>query len=310
MPPPSRHLPGGDLSNIRNKIKRNEVFARLQGEKKAATRVRRDKRKREEEELGAAAPPKQVPRTIEGTRTYDDTVVAADDEEVLGDEAEDEFASIFSGAVAPKLMVTTQRYPSAKVFPLISELLAAFPRAFYYRRQHFALSKISEWAAAKGFTHLLVLVESSAKVAHTMIICKLPGGPTGAFKLSSAQLTRDIAGHGARTSHAPELILNNFTARLGRRVGRLLGSLFAHKPEFTGRQVVTFHNQRDYIFFRQHRYVFAHDGSGATLQELGPRFTLKPRWLLAGGMDTREGEYEFINSKQSDIGLTRRTFML
>lgn len=29
------------------------------------------------------------------------------------------------------------------------------------------------------------------------------------------------------------------------------------EPEFNGRQVVTFHNQRDYIFVRFHRYIFA-----------------------------------------------------
>lgn len=28
-------------------------------------------------------------------------------------------------------------------------------------------------------------------------------------------------------------------------------------PDFVGRQVVTFHNQRDYIFVRFHRYMFA-----------------------------------------------------
>lgn len=33
------------------------------------------------------------------------------------------------------------------------------------------------------------------------------------------------------------------------------------EPEFDGRQVVTFHNQRDYIFVRFHRYVFA-EGKG------------------------------------------------
>jgi ribosome production factor 1 len=32
--------------------------------------------------------------------------------------------------------------------------------------------------------------------------------------------------------------------------------LFPPQPELAGRQVVTLHNQRDYIFFRRHRYVF------------------------------------------------------
>jgi len=57
-------------------------------------------------------------------------------------------------------------------------------------------------------------------------------------------------GHGRVSGHRPELLLNNFNTRLGRRVGRMLGSLFHQDPQFRGRRVVTFHNQRDFIFFR------------------------------------------------------------
>lgn len=35
---------------------------------------------------------------------------------------------------------------------------------------------------------------------------------------------------------------------------RLIQSLFPQDPNFRGRRVVTFHNQRDFIFFRHHRY--------------------------------------------------------
>ena len=58
------------------------------------------------------------------------------------------------------------------------------------------------------------------------------------------------------TSHWPELILKNFRTRLGRKVGRMFAAMFPQKPQYEGRQVVTLHNQRDYIFFRQHRYIF------------------------------------------------------
>ena len=71
---------------------------------------------------------------------------------------------------------------------------------------------------------------------------------------------RELSGltlnHGRATSHFPELILNNFSTRLGHRVGRMFASVFPQKPEFQGRRVVTFHNQRDFIFFRHHRYIF------------------------------------------------------
>ena len=72
---------------------------------------------------------------------------------------------------------------------------------------------------------------------------------------------------------------------------------------------MTFHNQRDYIFFRRHRYAFDDKGKGATLQELGPRFTLKMKWLLAGSFDTKCGEYEWIH-KRHDMDTSRRRFHL
>ena len=77
------------------------------------------------------------------------------------------------------------------------------------------------------------------------------------------------------------MILNNFTTLLGNSVGRLFGSLFPPQPQFRGRQVVTLHNQRDFLFFRRHRYMFA-SATSARLQEIGPRFTLKLRWLRKG----------------------------
>ncbi len=43
---------------------------------------------------------------------------------------------------------------------------------------------------------------------------------------------------------------------MGRRISRGLASLFKANPEFKGRTVATFHNQRDFIFFRHHRYIF------------------------------------------------------
>jgi ribosome production factor 1 len=33
-------------------------------------------------------------------------------------------------------------------------------------------------------------------------------------------------------------------------------TVFPRHPELQGRQVVTMHNQRDFIFVRRHRYVF------------------------------------------------------
>ncbi|KAJ2285595.1 Ribosome production factor 1, partial [Coemansia sp. RSA 2706] len=78
-------------------------------------------------------------------------------------------------------------------------------------------------------------------------------------------------------------------------------------PEFQGRQVATFHNQRDFIFFRRHRYVFK-NSKRVNLQEIGPRFTLKLRWLQKGLYDPQNGEYEWVY--KADLETSRRRVFL
>jgi len=119
---------------IANKIKRGEVVAKLKAIQKREKRKKRDDRKLLEQQLGAAAPPKQVPRTIDNTRELDETVVLPGDEEVLGDEADDEFAAYFAGEKEPKVMITTRTSPSGKIFRVLAELMAVIPNSFYYRR--------------------------------------------------------------------------------------------------------------------------------------------------------------------------------
>lgn len=77
--------------------------------------------------------------------------------------------------------------------------------------------------------------------------------------------------------------------------------MFPPMPQFQGRQVVTLHNQRDFLFFRRHRLVLPHPHNFGTtelisfipryafrstekaaLQEIGPRFTLKLKSLRTG----------------------------
>lgn len=113
-------------------------------------------------------------------------------------------------------------------------------------------------------------------------------------------------GHGRVTAHNPELILNNFNTRLGHTIGRMFQALLPQVPEFQGRQVITFHNQRDFIFVRRHRYVFR-DTEKVGLQELGPKFTLKLRWLQKG-IYKRDGEYEWVFKPEMET--SRKRFFL
>jgi ribosome production factor 1 len=289
-------------------------------------------RRRKNREDGVETTTKKQ-RTLESTREADATFVVAEDEEVFGDEADDEFAGYYQaianstsneegdGLRTPKIMITTRPRPSRELFRFIGGLMAMVPNAFYYPRRNYDVKQICTFATNKKFTHLFVLAEKS-KVCNGMVISHLPAGPTAFFKISNVLVTEDIPNHGQKTSHVPEIILNRFATRLGRRVGRFLGSVFPHRPEFKGRQVVTFHNQRDFIFIRHHRYVFEHtagsDDEGddappaastasARLQELGPRFTMKLRWLQDGTFDTATGEYEWFH-RRKEMDTSRRVF--
>jgi len=222
------------------------------------------------------------------------------------------------------LLTCVQRGPA-----FIEELMQVIPNSHYVKRGTYELKKIVEYAKNRDFTSLIV-VHTNRREPDALLIIGLPDGPTAHFKLSKLVLRKDIKNHGNPTSHKPELVLNNFTTRLGHRVGRMIQSLFPQDPNFRGRRVVTFHNQRDYIFFRHHRYIFetkeskvaSKDKKAKTseskrqpekqvicrLQECGPRFTLKLLTLQHGTFDTKSGEYEWVH--KADMDTSRRRFFL
>ncbi|XP_078500851.1 ribosome production factor 1 isoform X2 [Lissotriton helveticus] len=264
--------------------------------------------KKERKALGDKAPPKPVPKTIENQRVYDETTVDPADEEVIFDESTDEFASYFNRQSVPKILITTSDRPRGRSVKFTEQLSSIIPNSHVYYRRGLPLKKIIPQCIARDFTDLLIINEDR-KVPNGLVLTHLPDGPTAHFKMSSVRLRKEIKRKGKTpTEHQPEVILNNFTTRLGHTIGRMFASLFPHDPQFTGRQVATFHNQRDYIFFRFHRYIFKSDKK-VGMQELGPRFTLKLRSLQKGTFDSKFGEYEWIH-KRHEMDTNRRKFHL
>lgn len=330
-------------SHIGNKMKRAEMYGKYLEKKRAEAKNARLQRQKEAEALGDdggdSTKSKTTPRTLDNTREIEPTMVLQDPE-VAADEAEDEFAKYFHSETPPKVLCTTRPRPSKRLFHFIADLQRLVPQLHFYPRKSFSVQEICHFAANRHFTHVIVLGEN-AKHCNSMTISHIGGdddgmvGPTCYFKVSNVVTSQNIPNHGASTSHIPELNLHGFGTRLGHRVGRLLGSLFPHDAQFQGRQVATFHNQRDYIFVRHHRYVFEEkktkakrdvknqngetkvnegptglkDRVKARLQELGPRFTLKLRWMQSGTFNTQFGEYEFIH-KRKEMDTTRRRFHL
>ncbi|KAF8469031.1 Brix domain-containing protein [Kalaharituber pfeilii] len=187
--------------------------------------------------------------------------------------------------------------------------------------------------AVPPFTHVAVINEHRKKPSGLTIIV-LPSGPSFHFTMTNYLPSSAIHNHGRATSHTPELILNNFLTPLGKLAAGLFQSMFPPVPELGGRQVVTLHNQRDYIFFRRHRYMFRERRGGEKavgygidhgqnttnpvsegvedndlgikvgLQELGPQFTLKLRKVEKGVCEGVEWQWKGEMEKE------RRKFQL
>ncbi|XP_028667376.1 ribosome production factor 1 [Erpetoichthys calabaricus] len=300
--------PTFSVSDIKNKQRRHFMFMKLKQQKKKEKSDLKKKRKREREALGDKAPPKPIPKTIENQRVYDETVVDPEDEEVALDEGTDEFSSYFNRLTNPKILITTSDRPRGRTVRFCEQLATVIPDSHVYYRRGLALKKIIPQCVARDFTYLIV-VNEDRKVPNGLVLCHLPNGPTAHFKVSNVRLRKEMKRRGKDPSeHLPEVILNNFTTRLGHSIGRMFASLFPHDPNFIGRQVATFHNQRDYIFFRFHRYIFKNE-KRVGLQELGPRFTLKLRSLQKGTFDSKFGEYEWVH-KRHEMDSCRRKFHL
>lgn len=295
------------LAATGNKIIRSSLAKKRRKEQQRAKSAARRARHREEEALGAAAPPRREPVTIEASRVFDiETGRPLTREEALA--ITDEFTPTLAGDKKPRVVITTGLTPTEVSFDFAKQVLPVFPKSIYFERLSASIDEFSRRSAEKGYTDVIVVKEDKNQLS-TLTHVHLPEGPTAVYKLSSFVPTEKIRGHGRCTGHTPEVILNNFTTQLGLRVGRMLGSLFPHSPNFIGRQVATFHNQRDFIFFRFHRYVFTAEKDKARLQELGPRFTLKLRALQKGVFkDPRKAEHEFKWKTKTDID--RRRFFL
>lgn len=243
-------------------------------------------------------------------RVADETLVDdPNDSDIVGEAKIDEFDSYFNRDTTPRILCTTNRRPSGSLFDFLKELKLTFPAFEYWPRRNFRIKEIIKQAIDEGFTDIMVFQEKWGN-PHSLILSHLPNGPTATFRVSNVVLNEQIPNHGANNGQmvAPELILNNFDTMLGSRIGRMIASLFPQDPQLEKRRVITWHNQRDFIFFRHHRYQFNADGTRANLQEVGPRFTLKLHKLQLGTLDSQFGEYEFLYKPKD--GVDRKQFYL
>lgn len=296
------------INYIKNKEIRHKVF-----KKDRAGRKREDKKERKIRKLQPG--PRSKGHTIEILREKDQTTVAnlegSDNEETRKEMELDEFSEYYSNSYEPKVLITYSDNPHSKTRGFGKELAHIIPNSIALTRHRSSVKKICASAEREGYSDVIILNENRKQV-NGLLLIHLPDGPTAHFKVSNVKLTTDIKRKLSNfTSHRPEVVLTNFSTRLGHQVGRMLGAIFHYEPQFKGRRAVTFHNQRDYIFFRHHRYEFDKTGKRVKLMELGPRFTLKLRSLQQGLFDSKTGDYEWIiTNKRHQMEGNRRRFYL
>ncbi|KAI4134417.1 MAG: hypothetical protein LQ347_001540 [Umbilicaria vellea] len=227
----------------------------------------------------------------------------------------------------PKILITTSinsnLHHEAQLLTNLFPHSVYIPRSAHRYGHKFSVREISSFAKNRNYTAVMVLKEDQKKRTGLTFV-HLPHGPTFHFSISNWVEGKKLPGHGNPTNHTPELILNNFRTPLGLLTAHLFRTMFPPQPEIQGRQVVTLHNQRDYIFLRRHRYVFREkratersvvgpdgqevkgvEGIRAGLQELGPRFTMKLRridkgiqrssgqeWEWQGGMEKQRTKFQ------------------
>lgn len=281
------------------KHERREVVVKQQRMKKYLARKRSFNRPEGEEKPERAS--------LEKKRTNLDTLITEENiDQVMEEDEVDEFAKYFDEKETPKILVTTSwddLRQTSKATPHLTRFIADFmtlvPNCFYVKRHNYKLKEVIEYGKERGFT-MIVVVGQVNGWPRRLIMSKLPEGPTATFRVSSFMHTARIKNRASSSDYFPELIMNNFSSSLGHRLGRFIHSLFPSNPEFTGRRVATFHNQRDFIFVRHHRYEFR-SKEKVQLQEIGPRFTLKLLSLQLGTFNPKYGEFEWYFNKKNLI---------
>ncbi|CAH8624920.1 unnamed protein product [Schistosoma guineensis] len=312
---------------IRKETTRHHLRDIIHKERIQKAKERRIKRK-QRKESGA---PAGIPQTLESLRTVDETIVPKDDEEVVIEHETDEFSSIFSGEITPKILLTHSDRVCPRTIGFCKELSMVIPNVHLVARWHLPLKKIIPMAIERQFTCLIIVNEDQKKI-NTLIVSHLPNGPTATFRLTNVLLRREMRSAKKakyiESNIIPHLITTRFMTRLGLRTERILSSLFPNEsrlPPQPHSRTIVFHNQRDYIFFRHYRYIHRdttdvhndddnenegkHNTEHIAMNEVGPKFTLKLRSIQLGTFDSQYGNYEWVR-KRTEIGRSRRTFIL
>jgi U3 small nucleolar ribonucleoprotein protein IMP4 len=187
-------------------------------------------------------------------------------------------------------MITTSRDPSSKLTQFVKELRLVFPNAQRMNRGGHVVKELVEACRAHGVTDLIIAHEHRGH-PDGLIVSHMPYGPTVYFGLTNVVTRHDIQTKTTVSEAFPHLVFHNFNTRLGERVKTVLKHLFpVPKPDSV--RVMTFANDSDFISFRHHTYKKT-GHKDVALEEIGPRFEMRPFQIKLGTVDMDHAENEW-----------------
>jgi len=204
----------------------------------------------------------------------------------------------------PKVVIVTSRSPSTRLTQFHKEMNLFFPNSIRMNRGDTTLKDLMDMAERKDVTDFVLLHEHRGE-PDGMIITHLPLGPTVYFGISNAVLRHDLENRASTMSEAyPHLIFDNFTTPLGERLQKILSSVFPI-PKMESKRVVTFSNRADTISVRHHNYEKP-EYNKVDLDEIGPRFELRPYQVRLGTMIQTEASNEWVLRPYMNTATKRR----
>lgn len=192
----------------------------------------------------------------------------------------------------PKILVTTSRSPSQRLIQFLKEIRLIIPNCVRINRGNIVLKTLVSLCQSNDFSDLILLHQNRG-VPDGIIISHMPQGPTIYFGLYHVVLRHDIKEEIDKVSEAnPHLIFDGFNSRLGERITEIIKNLFP-VPKLDSKRILTFYNNKDYISFRHHVYE-KNEKNDISLEEVGPRFELRPYQILLGTVDQPDSTKEWV----------------
>lgn len=196
----------------------------------------------------------------------------------------------------PRILVTTSRAPSQRLVQFLKEINIIIPNCVRANRGNIVIKDLVKACQNNDYTDLIILHENRG-TPDGLILSHMPYGPTVYFGLYNVILRHDIKEEIDKVSEAyPHLIFDGFKTRVGERITEILKNIFP-VPKAESKRVLTFSNKDDYISFRHHTYEKKSGKGGKPevfLEEIGPRFEMRPYQILLGTVDQPDSNKEWV----------------